>query len=146
MRNPEHLRLRLLPRLEHFRVLKEYETSNRIVPLVGDFAGDRTVRAVGRYLRDHDVKVAAFYTSNVEGYLFQGDRWPHVPHECFDAADRRAQYVRRANFTVTGYTGARPAYGTSTVPDPMGDLVPAFRRGDIQTSSGVRSRGKASAR
>ena len=116
------------------------------MPLVGDFAGDRTVRAVGRYLRDHDVKVAAFYTSNVEGYLFQGDRW----RKFFTSVstlpiDGRSMFIR-TNFTVTGYTGTRPAYDTSTVLDPIADLLRAFRRGDIRTSSDVRSRGKAPAR
>jgi hypothetical protein len=46
---------------ESFRVLKEYETRNRIVPLVGDFSGEKTLRAVGLYLKKHDVTVAAFY-------------------------------------------------------------------------------------
>src|SRR5581483_1987123 len=58
-----------------FQVLREYERNNLIVPLVGDFAGDHALRAVGRYLKEHDATVAAFYTSNVEQYLFQGDGW-----------------------------------------------------------------------
>jgi hypothetical protein len=60
----------------NFRVLKEMETNNQIVPLVGNFSGDKTVRTVGKYLKDHGAKVTAFYTSNVEQYLFQqGDDW-----------------------------------------------------------------------
>src|SRR5262245_6985088 len=61
---------------QSFRILKDYEKSNLIVPLVGDFAGDKALRAVGRYLKEHDATVAAFYTSNVEQYLFQQrDDW-----------------------------------------------------------------------
>ena len=37
---------------------------------MGDFSGDKTLRAVGRYLKDHRETVTAFYTSNVEQYLF----------------------------------------------------------------------------
>jgi hypothetical protein len=56
---------------ENFRVLREYERNNAIVPVVGDFGGDKTLRAVGDYVRAHGATVTAFYTSNVEQYLFR---------------------------------------------------------------------------
>jgi len=60
----------------NFRVLKELETNNLLVPLVGNFSGDKALRTVGRYLKDHAATVTVFYTSNVEQYLFQqGDDW-----------------------------------------------------------------------
>ena len=37
----------------------------------GDFGGDKALRAVGDYIRQHNATVTAFYTSNVEQYLFQ---------------------------------------------------------------------------
>jgi hypothetical protein len=61
---------------ENYRKLAEMERNNLIVPLVGDFGGDKAIRAVGSYLREHGTTVTAFYTSNVEQYLFQsGDAW-----------------------------------------------------------------------
>ncbi len=61
---------------ENFRILQDIERKNLVVPLVGDFAGNRTLRAVGAYLKEHDATVTAFYTSNVEQYLFQqNDDW-----------------------------------------------------------------------
>ena len=42
---------------------------NLIVPLVGDFAGPKTIRAVGSYTREHGGAVSVFYMSNVTGYL-----------------------------------------------------------------------------
>src|SRR5260370_12739235 len=38
---------------ENFRTLKDLEKRNLIVPLVGDFAGPKTIRAVGTYLKQH---------------------------------------------------------------------------------------------
>jgi len=61
---------------EAFQILGELEKNNAIIPLVGDFAGPKALRAVGSYLRQHNATVSAFYTSNVEMYLFQqGDDW-----------------------------------------------------------------------
>jgi hypothetical protein len=60
----------------NFRTLKQLHHDNLIVPLVGDFAGPKAIRAVGRWLRDRNSTVTAFYTSNVEQYLFQdSDTW-----------------------------------------------------------------------
>jgi hypothetical protein len=56
----------------NFRVVKELEEKNLIVPLVGDFAGKKTVRAIGKYLKEHNATVVAFYLSNVEQYLGPG--------------------------------------------------------------------------
>jgi hypothetical protein len=58
---------------ERFRRLQDIQRRNLIVPLVGDFAGPKTLRAVGQYLRQHDAVLSIFYLSNVETYLFQKD-------------------------------------------------------------------------
>jgi hypothetical protein len=55
----------------NYRVIRDLERHNLIVPLTGDFGGDKALRAVGRYLNDHNATVTAFYLSNVERYLFQ---------------------------------------------------------------------------
>ncbi len=44
---------------------------NLIIPIVGDFAGKKALSAVGDYLRNSGFTVTAFYTSNVEQYLFE---------------------------------------------------------------------------
>jgi hypothetical protein len=55
---------------ENFAVVKSMQERNLIVPLQGDFAGPKTIRAIGDYLRGHDTTVTLFYISNVEQYLF----------------------------------------------------------------------------
>jgi hypothetical protein len=37
---------------------------------VGDFGGDKSLRAIGQFVRDHDVRITHFYVSNVEPLLF----------------------------------------------------------------------------
>lgn len=54
-----------------FRFLKQFQDEDRLVPVVGDLAGPHALRAVGTYLRRRGMNVTAFYTSNVEFYLFQ---------------------------------------------------------------------------
>jgi len=60
---------------ENFNILKSLEMKNLIVPVVGNFAGQKAIRAVGRYLKEKDAIVTAFYLSNVEQYLQQDGIW-----------------------------------------------------------------------
>jgi hypothetical protein len=54
-----------------FQFVRNLHEKNRIIPVVGDFAGTKALKAVAAYLRDHSYTVSVFYTSNVEMYLFQ---------------------------------------------------------------------------
>ena len=54
---------------ENFAVIKDLHSRNLIVPVVGNFAGPKAIRAVGKYVRAHGATVGAFYVSNVEQYL-----------------------------------------------------------------------------
>jgi hypothetical protein len=56
-----------------YRTLRDLHRRNLIVPVVGDFGGPTALRALGDYLRARGAVVSAFYTSNVEQYLFQQD-------------------------------------------------------------------------
>ena len=58
-----------------FAIVKDIESRNLIVPVVGDFAGPKTLRAIGTYLKDHSAIVSAFYLSNVEQYLYAQGKW-----------------------------------------------------------------------
>jgi hypothetical protein len=56
-------------------VLKDLHERNLLIPVVGDFGGDKALRAVGKYLRSRGATVSAFYLSNVEQYLTQDGKW-----------------------------------------------------------------------
>jgi hypothetical protein len=53
----------------NFQFIQELQRKNLIIPLVGDFAGPKAIRAVGQYLKDHGSPAASFYLSNVEYYI-----------------------------------------------------------------------------
>lgn len=73
-----------LVREEDFRFLKSLQAQNRVIPVVGDLAGDHALAAIGEYLRQQGLRVSAFYTSNVEFYLMADGSF-----------DRYARNVRR---------------------------------------------------
>lgn len=74
-KDPEQGQSGFLAREATFRALQAMQRENRIVPVVGDFAGEHALRALGAELRKRDLPVSVFYTSNVEQYLMEPDKW-----------------------------------------------------------------------
>jgi hypothetical protein len=93
-----------------YRFLKQLESKNLVVPVVGDFGGSKAIRSVAGYLKAHDAVVSTFYLSNVEQYLLQDDKWqqfcrnvaalPLDPSSTFIRSSSRGGggFVRGGNF------------------------------------------------
>jgi hypothetical protein len=55
--------------------VKGLHAKNLLLPVVGNFAGPKALRAVGKYLKRHGATVSAYYLSNVEQYLRREGTW-----------------------------------------------------------------------
>jgi len=60
---------------DSFLWLKDLQSRNLVVPVVGDFSGPKALRAVATYLKSRSATVGAFYLSNVEQYLTPSSVW-----------------------------------------------------------------------
>jgi hypothetical protein len=121
---------------ENFRILREYERNNAIVPVVGDFGGEKALRAVGDYLRQHNATVTAFYTSNVEQYLFQeAYAWRRfLQNVATFPIDSKSTFIRSISnrgFPFSQFRRISPAARASTALCPINDVVKAFNAGQI---------------
>src|SRR5262249_47055191 len=75
-KDPEGKQTGFLASEEAFRFVKEMQMDGRIIPIVGDFAGDRAMPGIADRLKKEGLTVSAFYVSNVEQYLFEPGVWP----------------------------------------------------------------------
>jgi hypothetical protein len=122
---------------ENFQVLSALERNNVIIPVVGDFAGTKTIRSIGRYIEAHGATVTAFYTSNVEQYLFhQGNAWKqfyaNVGALPLNGQSIFIRSVSRAEFyTLGGRSLSMPRLC------PMPDVVQSVNDGRITRYSDV---------
>jgi hypothetical protein len=123
----------------NFKTLKSFEERNLLVPLVADFAGPKTIRAIGAYLKAHDATVGAFYTSNVENYLFQSGSWGRFAGNVAALPlDASSTFIRACFDSCGGANGSR----STTLLDPMAVLIRDFDAGRIRTYWDVLSRGR----
>jgi hypothetical protein len=125
-----------------FQLLKTYEMKNALVPLVGDFAGEKALRAAGQYVKEHGATVTAFYTSNVEQYLFQdADAWKrflaNVATFPFDAKSTFIRSIPNRGFVVQTARAQPPTARAFTALASISDVVNAFNEGKVQTYGDV---------
>jgi hypothetical protein len=101
-----------------FAVVKDLESRNLIVPVVGNFGGPKAIRAVGTYVKEHGALVSAFYLSNVEQYLRQDGIWSDF---CRNAATLP---VDPASIFIRSTRGGRGGFGSlSNELEPIADVV-----------------------
>ena len=98
-----------LAREEDYRFVRGLQLQNRIIPVVGDFAGTKALRTVGNYLKENGYTVSAFYTSNVEQYLFRNEVFSDF------AANVRQLPVSEKSLFIRAFTG-RGGFHPARVP------------------------------
>ena len=120
---------------ETFRVLQELESKNLVVPLVGDFAGAKTMRAVGAYLREHKAPVSVFYLSNVEQYLFQqDDDWSKFFTNVGTLPlETNSTFIRSIFNGLVPPRSAGFGLRSASVLSPIQELLSAFGTGQLRT-------------
>lgn len=118
---------------DNYQVVRQLQLRNLLVPVVGDFAGPRALRAVGEWVRERGAVVGAIYTSNVEQYLF---REPHKWRQYYENVaslpmDSSTTFVR-AVFNL-GYPGGGGGLGARSVTmlQPVHELLKALREGKL---------------
>jgi len=123
----------------NFRILRGLQSNNLVIPVVGDFAGDKALRAVGRYLKAQGATVSAFYTSNVEQYLFRdGDAWKRFYANVGTLpVDGRSTFIRSVNRGFGYQPYVSPGRRAETRLCPIADLLKALDEERISTYSDV---------
>jgi len=128
---------------ENFRLIKSMQEKNLIVPVMGNFAGAKAIRAVGRYARERGARVSAFYVSNVEQYLFQDGLFDDFARNVATLPiDDRSTFIRSVSARF-GYGGTKTwTDGRASALYPIGQFNRDFQLGLLRTYYDVNSRSK----
>ena len=106
---------------------------NLIIPVVGDFGGKKAIASIGEYLKKNNYSVTAFYLSNVEHYLFEGDAFSNFANNV-----RKLPLTERSVF-IRAVAGRYPhpaqmsGHRLTTLLQPMQGFLKDFDAGLYQT-------------
>jgi len=112
---------------ENYKDVRSMQLRNLFIPLVGDFAGPSTIRKIGRYLKDHDAIVSAFYASNVEYYLDDNQQqtfYANVLTLPTDASSVMLRFISRTGSVMPWWD---PRIGDTSVVTRVSDLKSATK-------------------
>ena len=121
-----------------FQFVRSLQIANRVVPVVGNVAGDKAVKAIGQYATDHALNVSAFYLSNVEQYLLTRDggfdsyarNVKTLPHDSTSVIIR--SYFGRFGMPHPLFMPAPSNISTSMI-EPIDTFLRAVASGEVRT-------------
>ena len=121
-----------------FQFVRSMQLHDRIVPVVGNVAGDKAVRAIGAYAAEHRLHVSAFYLSNVEQYLITREggfdeyarNVGRLPHDSTSVIIR--SYFGRFGMTHPLYVPGSYTLSTSMI-EPIDSFLRRVASGEIRT-------------
>ena len=115
-----------------FQFVKRLHADDRIVPIVGDLGGPAALAAVARLLAQSNQQVAAFYTSNVEFYLFGAGSFPDFIANLRRLPRMPGALVVRSVF-ASGGARPLPGYNSVSLTQSIDSLVDAHANGRIRS-------------
>lgn len=133
--NADSVQMAFLATEENYLAVRRLQLRNLIVPVVGDFGGPSAIRSVAKWLSEREMKVTAFYVSNVEQYLFReagaSERfYSNVSSLPIDTTSRFIRSVPRTSGSMPMLTSTRGGSGNplgmpiwSITRDANGNLI-----------------------
>jgi hypothetical protein len=113
---------------DDFQFVKTLHARDRIVPIVGDLAGRAALANVGRYLEATGLRVSAFYTSNVEFYLFRDGSAQAFIANLARLPRQPGSVIVRSVFPGGGAPMSR-GYNSASLTQPIQALLDGYEQG-----------------
>jgi hypothetical protein len=110
---------------EAFQFIKDLQQRDRIVPVVGDLSGPRTIVSIGTRLRQRGQRLSALYASNVEFYLFGDARFDRFVSNLANLPRADHAVIIRSVFGRFSMGSG----GSSSHVQSLGDLVTGYSKG-----------------
>ena len=119
---------------DDYEFVRDLHRKNLVIPVVGDFAGKKALAAIGDYLRKGGFTVAAFYTSNVEQYLFQNGVFPGFAENVRKLPiTEKSLFIRAVPNTRFTHPAQLPGHRITTLLQQLNVFLKDFDEGRYQT-------------
>ena len=124
-----------------FQVHKTLQARNLIIPVVGDLSGPSAMASIGRLLATRKDRLSAFYTSNVEFYLYGQGSYPRFVANLRQIPHAKHAVIIRSVFGRYITTG-RPGDGSVSQLHSIDDLLDGSTRGQFRSYGELVGRGR----
>jgi hypothetical protein len=129
---------------ERYGVVKALQAADRVIPVVGDLAGDHALAAIGRDARRRRVAISALYVSNVEYYLMRDGSFERFARTVAALPRDRRSTIVRSCFGYAcgpGHPAALPGHYSVQIAQTLDDFAAAHAAGELGTYDALVRRG-----
>ena len=118
---------------ESFQFVKSLQARDLVIPIVGNLAGPKALAAVARFLTASGKQVSAFYTSNVEFYLFREGSFATFVENLRRLPHQPGSLIVRSVFpSGRSAVAPRPGYNSVSLAQPIQTLLDGYSKGLIR--------------
>lgn len=123
-----------LANVDDYNYVREMHRKNLIIPVVGDFGGPKAFAAIADFLRKNGLTLNAFYTSNVEQYLFDGNTYEKfVKNVRRLPIDEKSHFIRAVFLMRYSHPAGKYGHLSATLLQPVKVFLKDFDEG-VHTS------------
>ena len=127
-----------------YDVVRKLQLAGRVIPVVGDLAGDLALAAIGRDARRRGLAISAFYVSNVEFYLMRDGSFERFARTAAALPrDARSTIVRSCFGYACGpdHPAALPGHYSVQLAQTLDDFAAAAAAGELASYDALVRRG-----
>jgi hypothetical protein len=114
---------------DDYRFLRSLQKRDLIIPVVGNLSGRSALAAIGRLMTERDDRLSAFYTSNVEFYLFGDRSFPRFVENLARIPRTNRSVIIRSVFGGFTPIDTAPGYYSASMVQSVEELVTGFSGG-----------------
>ena len=118
---------------DDFKFVQSLEARDLIVPVVGDVGGPHALRAVADLMTERQLRLSAFYISNVEMYVFRDGGFPKFVDNLNHLPRDRKSVIIRSVFGGPALPESTPGYYSTSLVRTVDSLVTGFTAGRYPT-------------
>jgi hypothetical protein len=113
-----------------FQFVKDLQSRDRVIPIVGDLSGPTALGSVAKHLGASNLQVTTFYTSNVEFYLFRNGTFARFIANLSRLPRQPNSVIVRSVFPAGSAGAAAVAgYNSASLTQPIQALVDGYAKG-----------------
>ncbi len=122
-----------LARDSRYQSLRAAQLGDRVLPLVGDFAGPTALRSLADWLRRRELAVAAIYLSDVEFFLLRAGRFAAYIDNLSALPWAEGALLIRTSTREIPHPDRHPGDSSTTILRPVAPFVEAAWAGKIRS-------------
>jgi hypothetical protein len=122
-----------------YAFVRGLEGRDLVIPVVGNLSGPTALAAIARLMRERGDRLSAFYTSNVEFYLFGDGTFPRFIENLSRLPRASHAVVIRSVFGGFASIDTAPGYYSASLVQPVDELVAGFASGRYRFYSSLTS-------